>query len=84
MHLPLFSKVCRDLFKGTSLTSITLTGHLVKPTTEKNHGYSVEVKGNPWIFSLKDKTEGKQNHQNFAAGLARSQVHGVGFKACSC
>ena len=62
----MISEVCRDLFKGTSLTSIAVTGHVVKPTTGKNHGYTVEAKGQPWVYSLKDKTETKVNHQNFA------------------
>jgi hypothetical protein len=42
----------------------------VKPSAEKNHGYTVEAKGMSWAYTLKDKTETKVNHQNFAPKLA--------------
>jgi len=64
------SKVCRELFKGTSFTKLDITGHVLKPTNDKSHGYTVEAKGQPWVYVLKDKTEGKMNHQNFAAKLS--------------
>ena len=69
-------QVCRDLFKGTSFASIKATGHVVKPNTDKNHGYAIE-KQSDWAYVLKDKTESKLTHQNFAPWFQGLSFHSV-------
>ena len=69
-------EVCRDLFKNSSHSTITITGFRVKPSSagsggSNKHGFTVEATEKSWAYQLKDKTETKTTGQNFATWNAR-------------